>query len=85
MVVQLLIRYFTKFCIKLQSSVNMLFKLQIRLSNDSVNGVSLHNRLPILAASTGQHRNTDEYLQNEQNDNSITYWWYGATGQNVMC
>ncbi|XP_046616684.1 telomerase Cajal body protein 1 isoform X2 [Neodiprion virginianus] len=52
-------------------------KQTIKLSNDCVNGVSLHRYLPIMATSTGQ-RICDEELERCR-DNGVRFWWCGST------
>ncbi|XP_028047467.1 telomerase Cajal body protein 1 [Monomorium pharaonis] len=47
-------------------------KYKIRLSKDSINGVSLHTRFPIIATSSGQRQCGTE---NKCRDNSVKLWW----------
>nr|XP_003701947.1 PREDICTED: telomerase Cajal body protein 1 [Megachile rotundata] len=51
--------------------LNTMYK--IKLSNDCINGISVHKSLPILATSTGQ-RLCDNTIQNR--DNSVRLWCF---------
>lgn len=45
------------------------------ISEDCVNGVSLHKSMPILATSLGQRLGEDEV---SRRDNSVKLWWCGS-------
>ncbi|XP_032674416.1 telomerase Cajal body protein 1 [Odontomachus brunneus] len=47
-------------------------KCKIKLSTDCINGISLHNNLPMLATSSGQRKCGTENLQR---DDSVRLWW----------
>ncbi|XP_012257686.2 telomerase Cajal body protein 1 isoform X1 [Athalia rosae] len=53
-------------------------KYRIKLSNDCINGVSLHRSLPIMATSSGQRICTEE---DHCRDNSVRFWWCGPKSQ----
>lgn len=47
-------------------------KYKIKLSEDCINGISLHTSLPIIATSSGQRQCGTE---NKHRDNSVKLWW----------
>lgn len=52
---------------------NLNFEHRIKLSEDCINGISLHKSLPIMATSSGQRICvTEEKLR----DNSVRLWWF---------
>ncbi|KAI4499265.1 hypothetical protein M0802_005525 [Mischocyttarus mexicanus] len=48
-------------------------KYEFKISEDSVNGVSIHESLPIVATSSGQRICGNEELNR---DNSVKFWWF---------
>ncbi|KAG7210964.1 hypothetical protein KM043_016336 [Ampulex compressa] len=54
------------------SEIDLLPQYKMHLSDDCINGVSLHKSLPILATSSGQ-RLCD--IETRHRDNSVRLWW----------
>ena len=58
-------------------------ELQFPLSNDCLNGVSIHPFYPIIATSSGQFHFDEEYQDEDDSvvpsENSLNLWWIGKS------